>query len=52
MANPERGGWTETAKKWAIRGGIVAGVIGLVTNPNATIAAAGIILGGWFLRRD
>ena len=30
MANPERGGWKETAKKWAIRGGIVAGLIGII----------------------
>jgi len=30
MASPEQGGWKETAKKWAIRGGIVAGLIGII----------------------
>ena len=30
MASPEQGGRWETLKKWAIRGGIVAGVIGII----------------------
>jgi len=30
MASPEQGGRWETLKKWAIRGGIVAGILGLI----------------------
>jgi len=30
MASLEQGGWKETAKKWAIHGGIVAGILGII----------------------
>lgn len=52
MSKESEGGFRKEAGKWAITGGIVAGVIGLVTNPNLAIAAAGLIIGGWILRKD
>lgn len=52
MSKESESGFRKEAGKWAIAGGIIAGVIGLVTNPNLAIAAAGLIIGGWFLKKD
>jgi len=37
VVNPERGNWQETAKKWAIRGGIVAGLLWIVAHLAAVV---------------
>jgi len=46
------GNFRKETGKWAIAGGVIAGIIGLVTNPNLAIAAAGLLIGGWILRKD
>ena len=52
MSKEGESGFRKETGKWVIAGGVIAGIIGLVTNPNLAIAAAGLIIGGWILRKD
>lgn len=38
--------------KWAIAGGIVAGIIGLIASGELLLAGLALASGGWILKRD
>ena len=53
MARVEaEGSFRKETGRWAIAGGIVAGIIGLITNPQLLALGLGLVGGGWYLRKD
>lgn len=53
MAGKEsESGFRKEAGKWAIAGGIIAGIIGLIASGKLLLAGLALAGGGWMLKRD
>ena len=51
MSKEKDSGFRQEMGNWSIAGGVVAGIIGLVTNPELIVGGIALLFGGLYLRK-